>query len=55
MILQVPKEEMDRLYEHSGHDIVIVQYAEGVEISVECQTCGETLISYQEEEDEDGN
>ncbi len=40
---------------HVGHEIECVTYGDGENVVLECIDCGEILLSYDEEEDEDGN
>lgn len=34
------------LKRHVGHDIVCVEYGDGVNVSIECEDCGEVIIDY---------
>jgi hypothetical protein len=38
---------------HVGHAIVIVSYAEGINISIECEDCCEVLVSVDSEHEEE--
>lgn len=40
------------LKEHVGHNIVCVQYGNGDNVAIECETCNEVLIDYDKEEDD---
>lgn len=31
---------------HAGHDVTVVTYAQGENVAVECETCGEVLVDY---------
>ena len=37
------------LKRHVGHDIVCVEYANGVNVAIECETCNEVLLDYDED------
>lgn len=42
------------MYEHVGHNIVCVQYANGANVAIECETCNVVLIDVDcPEEDDD--
>lgn len=39
----------NELKAHVGHEIVCVQYGDGVNVSIECETCNEVLLDYDNE------
>lgn len=39
------------LAEHVGHEIVCVEYGDGANVAVECETCGTVLLDFDKEED----
>lgn len=38
------------LKNHLGHDIVCVEYANGVNVAIECETCNEVLLDYDKQD-----
>lgn len=36
----------DELADHVGHKAEVVQYADGVNIAIECVTCGSVLLDF---------
>lgn len=41
------------LRRHVGHKIVCVEYANGVNVAIECEDCNEVLLDYDRDEEED--
>lgn len=45
--------DYNSLKQHVGHKIVCVMYANGVNVSVECETCNEVILDYDEDQNYD--
>lgn len=43
----------EELKRHVGHNIVCVSYGNGENVAVECETCNEVLLDYDQDNDEE--
>ena len=43
----------DKVLSHIGHDLEVVVYGDNENVAIECLTCMEVVVDYNQEEDED--